>query len=82
MTTQPTVQPLVEQVIAALAAATWEHDPEIDEMEITLPGSAGREGLWHDVDDYTYLRVDVETGQPLSLTIYRTGVRTSVSVEW
>ena len=70
MTIQPTVRPLVEQIIAALAASKWDHDPEIDEMEITLLGSAGREGLWHDVDDYTYLRVDVETGQPLSLTIY------------
>ena len=70
MTTQPTVRPLVEEIIAALAASQWNHDPEIDEMEITLLGSAGREGLWHDVDDYTYLRVDVETGRPLSLTIY------------
>ena len=70
MTIQPTVRPLVEEIIAALAASQWNHDPEIDEMEITLLGSAGREGLWHDVDDYTYLRVDVETGQPLSLTIY------------
>ena len=70
MTVEPTVRPLVEQIIAALAASKWDHDPEIDEMEITLLGSAGREGLWHDVDDYTYLRVDVETGQPLSLTIY------------
>ena len=70
MTVQPAVRPLVEQIIAALAASKWDHDPEIDEMEITLLGSTGREGLWHDVDDYTYLRVDVETGQPLSLTIY------------
>ena len=70
MTVQPTVRPLVEQIIAALAASKWDHDPDIDEMEITLLGSTGREGLWHDVDDYTYLRVDVETGQPLSLTIY------------
>ena len=69
-TIQPTVRPFIEQIIAVLAGSTWEHDPEIDEMEITLLGSAGREGLWHDVDDYTYLRVDVETGQPLSLTIY------------
>lgn len=70
MTVQPTVRPLVEQIIAALAASQWDHDPDIDEMEITLLGSTGREGLWHDVDDYTYLRVDVATGQPLSLTIY------------
>ncbi len=70
MTSQPTIRPLVEQVIDALAASTWDHDSEIDEMEITLLGGTGREGLWHDVDDYTYLRVDVETGQPLSLTIY------------
>ncbi len=70
MTVQPAVRPLVKQIIAALASSQWDHDPEIDEMEITLLGSAGREGLWHDVDDYTFLRVDVETGQPLSLTIY------------
>ena len=44
MTIQPTVRPLVEQIIAALAAAQWDHDPDIDEMEITLLGSTGREG--------------------------------------
>ena len=58
-----------QQVLAALDGAEWHYDDEIDEMEIVLPGGAGREGLAVLVADEFYVRVDPDTFEPLSLLI-------------
>ena len=41
-------------------------------MEIVLPGCAGREAQWIDLDDYwnLHLRLDPMSGEPLSIVIY------------
>ena len=63
-------QELVDRIAAALPAAEWRYDTDTGEMEIILPGSTGRAGLWIDVADWDfYLRLDAETGAPLSLII-------------
>ena len=61
---------MADRIAAALPAAEWRYDTDTGEMEVVLPGSAGRSGLWVDVADWDfYLRIDEETGVPLSLTI-------------
>ena len=63
---------LVERIIAILPRAEWVYDDEIGEMEIVLPGGAGREAQWIDLDDYwnLHLRLDPANGEPLSVVIY------------
>ena len=63
---------LVERIIAILPRAEWIYDDEIGEMEIVLPGGAGREAQWIDLDDYwnLHLRLDPANGEPLSVVIY------------
>ena len=63
---------LVERIIAVLPRAEWVYDDEIGEMEIVLPGCAGREAQWVDLDDYwnLHLRLDPTSGEPLSVVIY------------
>jgi hypothetical protein len=46
-----------------------QYDHEIDEMELVLPGSIGREARAVLVAGELYVRLDVETGQPLSIVI-------------
>ncbi len=61
---------MADRIAAALPAAEWRYDTDAGEMEVVLPGSTGRSGLWVDVADWDfYLRIDEETGVPLSLTI-------------
>ncbi len=63
---------LVERIIAVLPWAEWVHDDEIGEMEVVLPGGAGREAQWIDLDDYwnLHLRLDPVSGEPISIVIY------------
>jgi hypothetical protein len=60
---------IAERFLRALPEADWEYDADADEMEVMLPGAIGRTGLSVLVDDESYLRVDVETHEPLSLVI-------------
>ena len=70
MSTRRARQELVDRIAAALPAAEWRYDTDTGEMEIILPGSTGRAGLWVDVADWDfYVRLDAETGAPLSLII-------------
>lgn len=57
------------RILATLGQAAWEYDAEIDEMEIILPGGAGREGLATLVADESYVRVDPDTFEPLSIIV-------------
>ena len=70
MSARCAVQEMADRIAAALPEAEWCYDTDTGEMEIVLPGSTGRSGLWVDVADWDfYLRIDEETGAPLSLTI-------------
>ena len=61
--------PFVEQLLTGLQSAKAYYDVEADELDLLLPGSAGRGGSAVLIGDY-YVRVDVETDRPLSVTIY------------
>ena len=61
--------PFVEQLLTGLQSAKAYYDAEADELDLLLPGSAGRGGSAVLIGDY-YVRVDVETGRPLSVIIY------------
>ena len=63
------VYPFVEQLLTGLQCAKAYYDAEADELDLLLPGSAGRGGSAVLIGDY-YVRVDVETGRPLSVIIY------------
>ena len=70
MSARRAVREMADRIAAALPAAEWRYDTDTGEMEVVLPGSTGRSGLWVDVADWDfYLRIDEETGMPLSLTI-------------
>jgi hypothetical protein len=58
-----------ERILATLAEAEWEYDEEIDEMEISFPGGAGRAGMATLIGDEFYVRVDPDTFDPLSIII-------------
>jgi hypothetical protein len=58
-----------EQILRVLDDAEWHYDEEIDEMELVLPGAAGRPGPAILVGDDVYVRVDPDTSAPLSLII-------------
>ncbi len=56
-------------LLARLPAAEWDYDEEADEMEVRLPGTAGRQGYYALVRDDLYVRLDAETGEPLGMMI-------------
>ncbi len=61
---------MADRIAAALPEAEWRYDTDTGAMEIVLPRSKGRPGLWVDVADWDfYLRIDEETGAPLSLIV-------------
>jgi hypothetical protein len=59
------------ELAAALLRSDVEghYDEDIDELELVLPGSAGREGRAVLVNGELYVRLDVDTGAPLSVII-------------
>ena len=63
------VYPFTGQLLTGLQSAKAYYDAEADELDLLLPGSAGRGGSAVLIGDY-YIRVDVETGRPLSVIIY------------
>ena len=69
MSTPTAVTNVAEQVIAGLAEATWDYLADIGWMEVILPGGSGRGGIAHLVGDDLYVRLDVESGDPLSVII-------------
>ena len=73
MSADTAVASLAEQIIAQLPRATWDYNAQIGEMNVVLPGGAGREAQlpWLELDRYwdIYLRLDAETGRPLSIVI-------------
>jgi hypothetical protein len=62
-------QEVVERLVAGLPSAHWEFDEEADELEIVLPGGRGREGRAVLIDDDFFLRLDVDTNEPLTVII-------------
>ena len=56
------------RILGLLDRATWRYDEEIDELEIVLPASDGREGLAFPVEDF-YVRVDPDSFEPLSIIV-------------
>ena len=73
MSVEAAVVSLAERIIAQLPRATWDYNAEIGEMNVVLPGGGGREAQlpWLELDRYwdIYLRLDAETGRPLSVVI-------------
>jgi hypothetical protein len=65
-----TAAEVVERLIGGLGRAEWDYDPEIDTMELFLPGWEGRAGVATLVGDDLYVRLDVETRAPLSIIIH------------
>ena len=63
---RPTFQ---ELILAGLPYAEWRYDEEADEMDVLLPGSECREGVAKLVNDEFYVRVDVDTNEPLTIII-------------
>jgi hypothetical protein len=64
-----TLQEVVDRLTVGLEAARWEYDAEADELEIVLPGGEGREGRAILLDSEVYLRLDVDTNEPLTVII-------------
>ena len=73
MSAETAIVSLAEQIIAQLPQATWDYNAEIGEMNVVLPGGTGREAQlpWLELDRYwdIYLRLDAETGRPLSVVV-------------
>ena len=63
---QPTFQ---ERILAGLPDAEWHYDEEADELDVLLPGSEHRAGVAKLVNDEFYVRVDVDTNEPLTIII-------------
>ena len=63
---RPTFQ---ERIHAGLPYAEWRYDEEADELDVLLPGSERREGVAKLVNDEFYVRVDVDTNEPLTIII-------------
>ena len=63
---RPTFQ---ERILAGLPYAEWRYDEEADELDVLLPGSEHREGVATLVNDEFYVRVDVDTNEPLTIII-------------
>ena len=62
----PTFQGLIH---AGLPYAEWRYDEEADEMDVLLPGSEHRAGVAKLVNEEFYVRVDVDTNEPLTIII-------------
>ncbi len=58
-----------ERVLAGLPYAEWHYDEEADELNVLLPRSEHREGVATLVNDEFYIRVDVDTNEPLTIII-------------
>ena len=58
-----------ERILAGLPYAEWHYDEEADELDVLLPGSERREGVAKLVNDEFYVRVDVDTNEPLTIII-------------
>ena len=69
MSRKLTLQEVVDRLTVGLEAARWEYDAEADELEIVLPGGAGREGRAILLDSEVYLRLDADTNEPLTVII-------------
>lgn len=69
MTIKLTADEVITRVASGLDEAEWRYDEDADEMEIVLAGGHGREGRSILIDDDTFLRVDPETNQPLSIIV-------------
>ncbi len=63
---RPTFQ---ERILAGLPYAEWRYDEEADELDVLLPGSEHRAGVAKLFNDEFYVRVDVDTNEPLTITI-------------
>ena len=63
------VYPFTGPLLTGLQSAKAYYDAEADELDLLLPGSASRGGSAVLIGNY-YVRVDVETGRPLSVIIY------------
>ena len=59
------VHPFTGQLLTGLQSAKAYYDAEADELDLLLPGSAGRGGSAVLIGDH-YVRTHVETGRPLS----------------
>jgi hypothetical protein len=62
-------QEVINRVVSGLPNARWEYDAEADEMEIVLPGGNARAGRAVLIDPDVYLRLDVDTNEPLTIII-------------
>ena len=69
MTSKLTADEVITKVTSGLDQAEWRYDEDADEMEIVLAGGDGREGRSILIDDDTFLRLDPETNQPLSIIV-------------
>lgn len=70
MTIELMVDDAARAMIESLPQASWHFDPEAGELDILLPVEP-RHGVGKLVDEGDlYVRVDVETGAPLSIMIY------------
>ena len=45
---------MADRIAASLPAAEWRYDTDTGEMEVVLPGSTGRAGLWVDVANWDF----------------------------
>jgi hypothetical protein len=63
------VQQIIEQIATSLPNASWQYDPDADDMEITLPGGADREGKGVLLKDDLLVRLDPDTNEPLTITV-------------
>jgi hypothetical protein len=60
---------ILDRVAALLPHARAHIDEEADELELTFPGARGREGRAVLIDDDFYLRLDVDSNEPLSIIV-------------
>jgi hypothetical protein len=63
------LQEVVERVAAGLPTARWKYDEDADELEIILPEVGPRPGRAVLIDEDFYLRLDIDTNEPLTLII-------------
>ncbi len=61
----------IETILAMLPEATWHYHPPSGDMDIVFAGGEGREAQvpWILVGDDILVRLDAETGKPLSLVM-------------
>ena len=61
----------IETLLTMLPGATWHYHPPSGDMDIVFAGGEGREAQvpWILVGDDIIVRLDAETGEPLSLVM-------------